>query len=299
MGVPFEFRSKSQIKCNPCTDMVGWGTWNQEPGTWSDDGQMIMNTLQSIVTCRGINLRNIADQFICWRDYATWTPHGVVFDIGGCTSRAISNLKRVKDVTKAGPASVKDNGNGSLMRILPVCLVLSDVEDDRRRKIVSDVSAMTHGHARARLACMFYSDMITRILQSKGDACIGYAHRMTIETMRPIIEEAGELEAFSRVLDPYLPSLPESEIRGSGYVIHSLEAAIWCGRRATCYKDGVLAAINLGEDTDTTGCIAGGLLGAMFSRWHDTDIPREWEDELAQIDMIDQKLASMKKLKLW
>ena len=141
LGVPAEFKSRETLKKNPITGMTGYGTHNQPPGTWSDDSSLAFCLAESL--CEGYNLKDIADRFIKWYDKAYWTPHGEVFDIGIATRKAIQRLKEGIDPRLAGGNTEYDNGNGSLMRIMPL-LVLTDYSTTTEAyRLTEEVSSIT------------------------------------------------------------------------------------------------------------------------------------------------------------
>ena len=151
LGVPFEFKRKPEIDKNPCKDMVGYGTYSQPAGTWSDDSSLTFCLAESLAL--GYDLKDMAMRFIAWRDTAHWTARGNVFDIGITTTRAISRLARIlkneeyKELTQQkylGDES--DNGNGSLMRIIPLLFYIKGKPIEEQWEIIENVSALTHRH---------------------------------------------------------------------------------------------------------------------------------------------------------
>ena len=141
LGVPAEFKSRETLKKNPVTEMTGYGTHNQPPGTWSDDSSLAFCLAESL--CEGYNLKDIADRFIKWHDEAYWTPYGEVFDVGIATRKAIQRLKEGIDPGQAGGNTEYDNGNGSLMRIMPL-LVLTDYSTTTEAyRLTEEVSSIT------------------------------------------------------------------------------------------------------------------------------------------------------------
>ena len=184
---------------------------------------------------------------------------------------------------EAGGTREQDNGNGSLMRILPLALRWPKLPVPELLTRAHALSCLTHAHPRSQLACGFYTVLATRLLAGETPAA-GY--QQTIELVLPIYQQPPfdtELPHFQRVFDGRIADTPEAEISGDGYVVHTLEASLWCLLRADSYRETVLAAVNLGEDTDSTAAVAGGLAGIV---WGLESIPVEWVDGLARIGDI-------------
>ncbi|KEO81576.1 crystallin [Tumebacillus flagellatus] len=280
VGVPAEFSSRERLKANPVQTMEGYGTHNQPPGTWSDDSSMTFCLLESL--CKGYDLDDLADRFVRWYRDAYWTPHGVVFDIGIATSKAISKLMQGVPAVQAGGTSESDNGNGSLMRILPLAYFLESVEDEQKRlEIIHQVSAVTHGHLRSQIGCAIYVEMALQLLKGLPPhlAYVNMQENVLKYYSNGGQEVADELENYDRVLKGKIFRAPQSTIRSSGYVVHTLEAALWCFLQNLTYKGTVLDAVNLGEDTDTVAAVAGGLAGIYYGL---QSIPAEWVEGLAR-----------------
>jgi len=277
LGVPVEFLSRAVVQANPVTGMRGYGTHGQPPGTWSDDSSMLLCTVESLLA-HHFSLEDMAMRFVRWADQAHWTPHGSVFDIGMATRRALRRSAAGESPLTCGGRSEQDNGNGSLMRILPVCLRFADHETGQLIQRIEDASAITHGHLRSRMACVFLGLMVRELLRgsSPGEALTAAQAAFHTRCGCRCHQEAA---AFSRVLDRGLAGLAESEISSGGYVLHTLEAALWCLLTTDSFRECVLKAVNLGDDTDTTGCVAGGLAGVCYGI---NAIPAEWRGALAR-----------------
>ena len=243
LGVPYEFRGRDTFEC---TGMVGHGTHDQPAGTWSDDTSMTLATCDSIREKGRIDVDDIRERFVAWYTHDAYTCDRL-FDIGGATSRALS--------TGRGCAGERDNGNGSLMRIVPLAFVANDNE-------VRAVSAITHAHPTSTEACV----------------------RMVHVARGLISGENAWQEAVPEGIDP---EKPRDAIASGGYVLHTFEAALWCLANTRSYRDCVLTAVNLGSDTDTTGAVAGALAGIVYGI---DGIPQEWLDELRGKDVIESCL---------
>lgn len=289
LGVPVEFESRRKLRQNPVTDMRGYGTYNQPPGTWSDDTSMALCLLDSLAN--GLDYRDIADKFLSWLNNADYTPHGSVFDVGIVTSEAIHRYRQGGEPLKCGGASDRDNGNGSLMRILPLAFYLDAlygkdfIEDAEAVEIIHNVSSLTHAHKRSQIACSIYLSIANAIVN--GDE-LDKAFEFSIYNVKKLYEQkkdfSHELKHYMRVFDyNSFKNLPEDSIDSSGYVVYTLEAALWCLLNTSNYESCVLKAVNLGGDTDTVAAIAGGLAGLLYGR---DSIPAKWLEQIARLDYI-------------
>lgn len=304
LGVPVEFLSRADLKENPVTDMMGYGTHNQPSGTWSDDSSLTFCLAEMLAD--EYSLTKLANRFINWYEHAYWTAHGNVFDVGIATSRAIYRLGQGSNPIFAGGTDESDNGNGSLMRILPLAFYVKDMPIENRFKCVSDVSSLTHGHIRSVLGCFIYIEFAIQLIDGKDKF---EAFEQTKEIVNSFLNENpicsdNEINKYHRILmNPIgdyeikpIYEYSESEISSSGYVVSSLEAAFWSLFKENDYKSTVLRAVNLGNDTDTTAAIVGGLAGILYGM---NDIPQQWVDQLARkddiLDLCDRLELKLKK----
>ncbi len=279
LGVPVEFLSRDDVRKNAVTAMRGYGTHNQPPGTWSDDSSMTLCTIDSLM--RGFDTTDMASRFLQWFAKGLWTPHGEPFDIGVTTSDALCLFEHGTPAEEAGGDGELNNGNGSLMRMLPV--VLQFRASDRPTMIdrIHRVSAITHRHPRSLMACGYYGLIVSHMLNGKP---VGQA----LESATPEFEAAYCAEAFdeqkahfAELVSGRIASMGEDEIRGSGYVVNTLKASVWCLMKSDSFSEATLRAVNLGEDTDTTGAVAGSLAGIQFG---ERGIPSEWIKALARCE---------------
>jgi ADP-ribosyl-[dinitrogen reductase] hydrolase len=293
LGVPVEFRSREQLKRSPVTTMRAFGTHRQPLGTWSDDSSLMLCLADSL--CKGYDLEDMSLKFLQWYNAEIWTPHGSVFDIGIATSQAIHRISKGTSPTLCGGTSEFDNGNGSLMRILPLLFYIKDLPIEKRFDKVKDVSSITHGHIRSVLACFIYLEFALEILKEKDK---WKAYRTMQRTVRNFLNQnpvcsQNEMNKFHRILElkveeydlAPLYTLKEEEIGSSGYVLASLEASLWCFLNSENYSEAILKAVNLGEDTDTTGAITGGIAGIYYGF---ENIPEEWMAELVRKEDIEK-----------
>ena len=254
LGVPYEFKERGSFTCS---DMTGYGTHYQPLGTWSDDTSMTLATLSSLKENAGrIIPEDMRTKFNYWLLYGDFTATGEVFDVGISTTKALRSGKPC--------IGEHDNGNGSLMRILPLAFVECNDDDIR------NVSAITHGHWISMEACVILVHIAKRLLDGE-----------TIENILPTLQYEKPFERLSTI-----DKLDISRIKSSGYVVDTLEAALWAvshkGDWSKCFKNDVLAAVNLGEDTDTVAAVAGGLAGVIYG----LEADQEWVDALVNKEAI-------------
>ncbi len=283
LGVPVEFTSRDKRIKSPVISMEGYGTYNQPPGTWSDDSSLTFCLAESL--CSEFSLDTIAQSFCRWYEEGYWTPHDKVFDIGGTTRDAIKRLQAGVSPMTAGGTEEWNNGNGSLMRILPIAYYHKSLTFSELIERVHQVSSITHRHLRCQMACGIYISIAINLLQGDEPTT---AYLQGIEAVKDIYNQlpyTSESHRFSRVFSDEIHHLPVEEIKSGGYVIDSLEAAIWCFLNSTSYSEAVLKAVNLGGDTDTTAAVTGGLAGIYYGV---ANIPTEWINLLARKeDIID------------
>lgn len=284
LGVPVEFEYRQVLEKNPVVGMREYGTHNQPKGTWSDDSSLALCLAESL--CNGYNLNDIADKFIRWYYDGYCTPYGRVFDVGITTARAISNLQSGIKPNLAGMDRERDNGNGSLMRILPLVPYILNMEEEDRFRIIGEVSSLTHRHPRSILACIALCEFAIQYIDLQAVERAYQAMQQTILQLlkkEMFIEEDIPFERLIGLSYEEFKAIELKDIRSTGYVIDTLEASLWCVFNTTNYKDAVLKAVNLGDDTDTVGAITGGLAGIIYG--YDT-IPSEWLEVLVRKDGI-------------
>ena len=261
LGVPYEFEKRGTFLC---TEMVGYGTHNQPEGTWSDDTSMVLATLDSLKSNDGkIVPKDMFERFNYWLLYGDYTAHGEVFDAGIATCKALQTGKP--------QTGEYDNGNGSLMRILPLAFV--PCTDDEIRA----VSAITHGHRISMDACVIYVHIAKRLLAGES-----------ICEIIPTLQYDKPFDRLHRI-----DQISTSEIKSSGYVVDTLEAALWAvshksnnADKEKSFRNDLLDAVNLGQDTDTVGAVAGGLAGIIYG----LDEVSDWVETLQNREELERYL---------
>jgi ADP-ribosylglycohydrolase len=281
VGLPVQFLTRSTVKKNPVEDIRTWEE-GLPKGIFSDDGSLTLCLVDSMVNV-GYDLNDLARRFLKWYQEGYMTSYGEAFDIGGTTSVAMDRLIEGVSPLRAGPAEGRDNGNGSLMRILPAALYFAHLPDTELIKRVCEVSKITHGHPRSLLGCCIYAIMAKRLFA--GDTPYE-AYQCLQRTAPELFKETvmkDELKHYHRILDGRLPELQEDEISSSGYVVHTLEAAMWAFLTTKNFKEAILKVVNLGDDSDTTGAVCGGLAGIYYGKH---GIPEDWIRTMVKRDKI-------------
>lgn len=269
LGVPVEFASREKRKLDPVIGMRSHGTHGQPAGTWSDDGSLLLCSAESLIE-KGFDLQDMGERFLQWFELGHWAAHGLVFDIGNATRQALLRIRHGIPASEAGGREPYDNGNGSLMRILPV--VLANLHQDESTFItrIAQASAITHGHLRSQMACAFHGLVVRELMQEASP--LEALHKAQ-QIFQRLYADNEELGTFREVLRADLVSQPELHIQSGGYVMETLTASLWCLLTTDNFSDCVIKAVNLGDDTDTTGCVAGGLAGVFYGF---DAIPAEW-----------------------
>ena len=300
LGCPVQFESREEVAAHPVTGMRGYGTFSLPAGSWTDDSSLTLALLESIRSNREIVLEDIMKNFVNWLEEGFFTPYGYAYDIGGGTIMAIHSYESGRDVKTCGGTAESNNGNGSLMRILPACIFCSEqkrsgkLTDSEAVEIIHAVSALTHAHQRSRIACGLYYFMADQVLNGEGSLPerlqTGLQKGFAFYDM--LLADKTDLNKYARLRDlNAFAALPVSQIRSSGYVVDSLEAAVWCLITTDQFDQALLEAVNLGLDTDTVGAITGGLAGLFYGYgqipgdWLAAIQRREWIEQLCQVTL--------------
>lgn len=292
LGVPVEFCDRSEVDETPVTDMMGYGTYDYPEGSWSDDTSMSLCTLDSL-TKGTINYDDIMSNFIKWLNDNEYTPTGEAFDVGRTCLKAIIVYAQTKNIETCGRTVEHSNGNGSLMRIHPMVLYLhtkNELSLHEKIDIIHKTSALTHAHDRSKIGCGIYAFVLWELLNNPVKESI----LSGLNKAKEYYKAYSELDKYSRIFDKTFILTKRNDISSSGYVVSTLEAALWCLLTTNSYSECVLKAVNLGDDTDTVAAVAGGLAGALYGL--DT-IPEKWINVLKRKDYIEELCE--KALKSW
>ena len=285
LGVPYEFSSPEELPAVHLLEMrppPGFDRAHRRvpPGTWSDDGALLLVLLESLLEKPHFELEHFTRGMLAWFERGHMTPDGVVFDIGLQTRRGLQNFAHGIPAERCGPDGASDNGNGALMRTLPCALVPIGTKA-RLIELARRQGLPTHGHVRSQLCCALYALVAHDILRGRA---AGDAMWAAIDTL-----EAETAPCHQSELRIVLDGLLEPS-RGSGYVVDSLSSALRCVLSTDGYEACVKAAISLGNDTDTTACIAGGLAGALYG---EDAIPERWREALQGRAIVEGLLARL------
>jgi ADP-ribosylglycohydrolase len=280
LGTTVEFQKRGQFKT--LVDMIGGGPFALAPGEWTDDTSMALCLATSLLERRGFDAHDQMSRYWAWYEQGYWSSTGVCFDIGSTTLAALERWRELGDPF-AGATDPRSAGNGCIMRLAPVALYFApDLE--RVEHFAAESARTTHGARECLDACRLLGRMIARAVagQSKrevlhGDASLGLSPRIASLARGDYHEK------------------DEDDIRGSGYVVESLEAGLWSFAHTESFQDAVLTAANLGDDADTTAAVCGQLAGAYYG---EPEIPAHWLERLAlgsAIGDIAERLGAPKR----
>lgn len=271
LGTTVEFKPRGSFP--PMTDLVGGGVFHLKPGQWTDDTSMALCLADSLIACDGLDQRDLAERFLRWRTRGENSVTGKCFDIGRATSDALARFAANGDPV-AGSTDPFDGGNGSLMRLAPIAVRFRDTaaaQNEARRQ-----SEVTHASPECLDACSFFAELLIEAIEG--------------------IDKETLLAPRDRTLTPKIAGIAAGawrekkvgQISSSGYVVHTLEAALWCVHNSNNFHDAVLRAANLGNDADTVAAVTGQLAGAL---WGLSGIPVAWLDKLAWRDELMARAA--------
>lgn len=266
------------------------GPYGLSPGEWTDDTSMALALADSILHT-GWDLNDQARRYVAWWRKGMYSVNGRCFDIGTTVARALGRFQKNPDAAKSGDPAAGASGNGSIMRLAPVPIYFADLFPDRLEDLVGrcvESSIPTHASPQCLSACA-YMGLVLAGLMAGRDRC---------EVLDPNWEPLGQLRKHC----PLHPEVDEvvagsfrrkrpPQIVGSGYVVRSLEAALWAFWEAADFRQAVLCAVNLGDDADTTGAVCGQFAGAY---WGESGIPADWLSGLARKDMIEHALRGLR-----
>lgn len=261
LGVPVEFSSRQERDADPVKELRAYGTYHQPFGSWSDDSSLMFCLVDALM-CEDV-LEQLKKNMIAYYKNGLFTPRGQMFDIGNSTRYAIENMERGIPAVECGGSTQQDNGNGSLMRILPLAYLRGKKKDEEYVQLIEDVSSLTHRHKRSKLACIIYVIFASQIYNGFGkadalDYALAFAHKYCAKEYRE------ELPYYKNVFNKAIIKADRNRISSTGYVVDTLEAVIWSFFNTDSYEESVLTAINLGGDTDTIAALVGGLAGVYY-----------------------------------
>ena len=271
LGVSVEFCPREELEAAPVTDMQGFGTYPVPAGCFSDDTSMALAALESL-SGGSFDPHDVMQRLGEWYYNGKYTPTGETFDVGSTCATAIENyFEAGMSISECGLRGERSNGNGSLMRIHPFALFvwLDAAARADWESVIDRASALTHAHGRAKLGCKIYTTVLLALLARPEKPSVTLALHEAACRYR----SHAEYTHYERVFSPDFFSLPRDKIKSTGYVVDTLEAALWCLLITDSYEECVLMAVNLGDDTDTVAAVAGALAGALYGR---EAIPARW-----------------------
>ncbi len=269
VGTTVEFKKRGTFV--PVTDMVGGGPFRLKPGEWTDDMSMALCLATSLVERGRFDARDQISRYCRWRDEGYLSSNGTCFDIGGTVSRALNKFEKTGE-SFSGPTDENSAGNGCIMRLAPVPMFF---HPDREAVIAmsGESSRTTHGAVECIEASQLFGAMLFQALNGATKEEILFGHGFESISSKKLLAIAhGDYKSKS-----------EDDIQGSGYVVESLEAALWCFLQTSNFRDAILRATNLGRDADATAAICGQVAGAFYG---ESGIPQRWREQLVMADEI-------------
>lgn len=275
LGTTLEFSDRDVLPFH--TEMIGGGPFDLKPGEWTDDTAMALALAKSLLVCGRVDEMDLMTRFVAWYQKGEYSCTGECFDIGGATSEALEKFMRTGR-PKAGSHSENSAGNGSLMRLAPVALFAAG-NQERAIEVARAQSLTTHAAPQAVEACEAFVVMLCEAIGGAGKNALRGR------------EWGGHATVAGLLAGSWLTK-KRSDISSSGYVIDTLEAALWCVQRSETFEDALIAAVNLADDADTVGAVTGQIAGAI---WGAGAIPRRWLEPLAwrpQIEALARDLLA-------
>jgi len=293
-GVTYEFRIREKMNnISNIEEMIGYGTYNVPKGTWSDDTSMSLATIDSILQQGKIDTEDIAKKFLKWFRNNEYTATGNAFDIGRTTFQSLVRYElKLDKAINCGQTGEMDNGNGSLMRMLPIAYYIyyKGIKDSREiYEIVKEVSSITHAHEISILGCYIYVNLVIHLLNGEKSTD---AH-IKIKEADYYFFSKNTLEKYNRILKGRIEDLKYQDLNSSGYVVDTLESVLWLFLNSNNYNQTIIRAVSLGGDTDTIAACAGGLVGIYYGI---ESINENWKKDLKRYDYIIKLCEKFDKL---
>ena len=276
VGTTLEFKPRGSFR--PITDMTGGGPFHLAPGQWTDDTSMGLCLASSLVERGEFDAADQMTRYVRWRDEGYWSSTGRCFDIGNATAAALGRFKRTRD-PYSGSTDPQSAGNGSIMRLAAVPMFFA-ADMAKAVHYSAESSRTTHAAVECLDACRLFGAVLVRALSGlpREEVLLGDAKTYSGS---PAIEAIARGDYRAKA---------DAAIRGSGYVVKSLEAALWCFDKAGSFDEAVLRAANLGDDADTTGAVCGQIAGAFYGV---NGIPERWLGRLAMRDEIEALASTL------
>lgn len=287
LGAAVEFKPPGSFE--PVTGYRAGGPHRLNPGEWTDDTSMALALVDSIAVA-GWDLNDQAQRYVSWWSNGEYSVNGRCFDIGNTVASALHSFEKSGEATTSANPSPRASGNGSIMRLAPVPIRYLELFPDQLESFITlaaESSLPTHASPQCLSACRYMALLLAGLMQGVDREQVlapGWEPLQQLRKLAPLHPEIDVVASGSfRRLEP-------PDIKGSGYVVKSLEAALWAFHDAEDFREAVLRAVNLGDDADTTGAVCGQFAGAC---WGERGIPSEWLDGLAQKPMLEQALQGL------
>ena len=281
MGFPTEFSRRDELLKNPVLEMIDSPDVGQPAGSWSDDTAMEIATIDSFIHKKCFDYKDIMDRWVKWISESEYTPTGVTFDIGRTCLKAIKKYCNGSAPLQCGSTSINENGNGSLMRILPVALYAytRNLDDISIQRLTDEMSSLTNAHEVSRLGCYIYVQFVICLLKEyeKEDA---YRY---VQDLDYSSYNVNSINLYTRILDGQIEGQILDDIKSTGYIVDTLECVLWIFMNARNYKEAIIASTNIGGDTDTIGAIVGSMAGIYYGI---DSIPSKWLDKLQRKEYL-------------
>ena len=268
VGTTVEFQERGMFY--PVKDMVGGGPFNLKKGEWTDDTSMALCLATSLIECAAFDAKDQIERYLKWRNEGYMSSNGRCFDIGMTVQNALARYVSTGNPF-AGSVDPRSAGNGSIMRLAPIVIAFYR-DHEKLIEYAGESSRTTHGCEECVESCKLFAAMLKQAMMSrdKEEVLLGHGY----ESSSPKVKAIGNGEYLNKSY---------YEITGSGYVIESLETALWCFRNSDCFKDAILLATNVGNDADTSAAICGQISGAYYGMH---SIPESWLTALAMKQQI-------------
>jgi len=270
VGTTVEFKSRGSF--HPVTDMTGGGPFGLKPGQWTDDTSLALCLAESLITKQGFEARDQMERYVRWYRDGHLSSTGRCFDIGNATASSLHRFEQTGEPF-AGSTDGRAAGNGSIMRLAPIPMFFYP-DTEQAVRYAGESSRTTHGAPECIDACRLFALMLVKALDGKTKDEVLFGTKQMVLAPKIAAIAAGQYR-----------NKGEGQIRGTGYVVDSLEAALWCFQRTDNFRDAVLKAVNLGDDADTTAAVCGQLAGAHYG---EDGIPAQWLDRLCMQEKITE-----------
>lgn len=268
LGVPLEFSKRGYLP--KVTEMIGQGPFHLQPGEWTDDTSMALCLAQSLIECNGFDAKDQMEKYVNWMQTGYMSSNGRCFDIGNATKESVGRYLKFGN-PYAGNTDESSCGNGSIMRLAPIPMLYRKNPDFWH--FSENLSRTTHGHIRCMDSCVYLSMVIIRALNGEPKDRLLRAN----DCGPRLCSEVSNISSGN------YKNKTEDQIKSTGYVIDTLEAALWAFYTTNTFEDGCIKVVNLGDDSDTVGAVYGQIAGAYYG--YDS-IPKKWLGKIVKLDMI-------------